>query len=33
VALYQTWGKPEQAWAWKEKLGLADLPADAFAKP
>jgi tetratricopeptide (TPR) repeat protein len=33
VRLYEAWGKPEQAAAWKAKLGLADLPADVFAKP
>jgi tetratricopeptide (TPR) repeat protein len=33
VQLYEAWGKPEQAKAWKEKLGLADLPADVFARP
>jgi hypothetical protein len=33
VRLYETWGKPKQAKAWKERLGLADLPADVFAKP
>jgi tetratricopeptide (TPR) repeat protein len=31
VRLYEAWGKPEQAKAWKERLGLADLPADVFA--
>jgi serine/threonine protein kinase len=33
VKLYESWGRPEQATAWKSKLGLADLPADAFAQP
>jgi serine/threonine-protein kinase len=33
VRLYEAWGKPEQARAWKERLGLADLPADVFARP
>jgi hypothetical protein len=33
VRLYEAWGETEQAKAWKEKLGLADLPADVFAKP
>ena len=33
VRLYEAWGKPEQAAAWKTKLGLADLPADVFAPP
>ena len=31
--LYEAWGKPAQAQAWKEKLGLADLPADVFTRP
>jgi tetratricopeptide (TPR) repeat protein len=31
--LYEAWGKPAHAQAWKEKLGLADLPADVFARP
>ena len=30
--LYEAWGKPEQAAAWKLKLGLTDLPADVFAR-
>jgi hypothetical protein len=33
VRLYEAWGKPEQATAWKAKLGLADLPDDVFARP
>ncbi len=33
VHLYDAWGRPEQAAAWKLKLGLADLPADVFASP
>ena len=33
VRLYEGWGKPGQADAWKRKLGLADLPADVFATP
>jgi tetratricopeptide (TPR) repeat protein len=32
VRLYESWGKPDQAAAWKSKLGLADLPADVFAR-
>ena len=32
VRLYEAWGKPEQAAAWKTKLGLTDLPADPFAR-
>jgi eukaryotic-like serine/threonine-protein kinase len=31
VGLYEAWGKPKQAKAWKEKLRLDDLPADVFA--
>ena len=30
--LYRAWGKPDQAAAWAAKLGLADLPADVFAR-
>jgi eukaryotic-like serine/threonine-protein kinase len=33
VRLYEAWGKPAQAVAWKEKLGLIDLPTDVFAMP
>jgi hypothetical protein len=33
VRLYAACRKPEQAWPWDEKLGLADLPTDAFEKP
>jgi tetratricopeptide (TPR) repeat protein len=33
VRLYASWGKPEQAAAWRAKLGLADLPAEVFARP
>ena len=33
VRLYEAWGKPAQAAAWKAKLGLADLPKDVFARP
>jgi hypothetical protein len=33
VRLYKTWGKPKQARAWAERLGLADLPAHVFADP
>jgi serine/threonine protein kinase len=31
VALYEAWGKPDQAKAWKVKLGPTDLPSDVFA--
>jgi hypothetical protein len=27
------WGKPDKATEWKNKLGLADLPNDIFARP
>jgi eukaryotic-like serine/threonine-protein kinase len=33
VRLYEGWGKPDQAAAWKAKLGMSDLPADVFARP
>ena len=33
VQLYEAWGKTDQAAEWKRKLGLADLPADVFARP
>jgi hypothetical protein len=33
VRLYEAWGKPASAVAWKAKLGPADLPADVFARP
>jgi eukaryotic-like serine/threonine-protein kinase len=33
IRLYEAWGKPEKAAAWKEKLGLADLPTEVFARP
>jgi non-specific serine/threonine protein kinase/serine/threonine-protein kinase len=33
VRLYEAWGKPDQARSWAERLGLADLPADVFARP
>jgi hypothetical protein len=33
MQLYQAWGQPEKAAAWKARLGLADLPADVFARP
>jgi hypothetical protein len=31
--LYEAWRKPEKAAEWKSKLGIADLPADVFARP
>jgi hypothetical protein len=33
VQLYEACGQPGKAAAWKSKLGLADLPADVFARP
>ena len=33
LALYELWGKPDQAAAWKSRLGVDDLPADVFARP
>jgi hypothetical protein len=30
VRLYEEWNKPEQAAAWKVKVGMPDLPADVF---
>jgi tetratricopeptide (TPR) repeat protein len=33
VRLYEDWNKPDQAAAWKAKLGLPDLPTDVFARP
>jgi eukaryotic-like serine/threonine-protein kinase len=33
VRLYEAWAKPDQLAVWKRKLGLADLPADVFARP
>jgi serine/threonine protein kinase/tetratricopeptide (TPR) repeat protein len=33
IRLYEEWNKPEQATAWKAKLGMPDLPAEVFARP
>ena len=33
IRLYEAWDKPEEAAAWKSRLGLADLPEDVFARP
>jgi hypothetical protein len=33
VHLYEAGNQPEQAAAWKVKLGMPDLPADVFAQP
>src|SRR5262249_31709118 len=33
VQLYEEWGQPEQAAAWRAKLGMPDLPGDVYARP
>jgi hypothetical protein len=33
VRVYEAWGKPATTDEWKQKLGLADLSADVFARP
>jgi hypothetical protein len=33
VRLYEEWSKPDQAAAWKAKLGVPNLPADVFSRP
>jgi serine/threonine protein kinase len=33
VRLYEGWGRPEQAAAWRAKLGMPDLPAEVFVRP
>jgi serine/threonine protein kinase len=33
IRLYEAWDKPDQATAWKAKLGISDLPPNAFAQP
>jgi hypothetical protein len=37
IALYESWGKPEQAARWRVRLGRewtpSELPADVFARP
>jgi serine/threonine protein kinase/tetratricopeptide (TPR) repeat protein len=33
IHLFESWGRLEQAAAWKTKLGMSDLPADVFARP
>lgn len=37
IALYEAWGKPEQAARWQARLGRdrapSELPADVFARP
>jgi serine/threonine protein kinase/tetratricopeptide (TPR) repeat protein len=31
--LYEAWGQPEKATAWRAKAGRLDLPADVFSRP
>ena len=33
LSLYELWGKPDRAAAWKRMLGVVDLPPDVFARP
>ena len=33
MRFYEQWGKLAQAAAWKLKIGIADLPPDAFGRP
>jgi serine/threonine protein kinase/tetratricopeptide (TPR) repeat protein len=33
IRLYEAWGRPAQATAWKDKLAMRDLPAEVFARP
>jgi serine/threonine protein kinase len=33
VHLYEAWNKPQEAAAWKAKVGMPDLPAQVFARP
>jgi hypothetical protein len=33
VRLYEAWGRKDKVAAWKAELGLADLPANVFARP
>jgi serine/threonine protein kinase/tetratricopeptide (TPR) repeat protein len=33
VRLYGQWNKPDQATAWKTRLGMPDLPADVYVRP
>jgi serine/threonine protein kinase len=33
VHLYDSWGRLEDAAAWRARLGIIDLPADVFARP
>ena len=33
IRLYEAWGRPDPATAWKANPGMSDLPADLFARP
>ena len=33
VRLYESWNKPQEAAAWRAKVPMPDLPAQAFALP
>jgi serine/threonine protein kinase len=33
VQLYESWGRPDQASAWKAKVAMPDLPTDVFGRP
>ena len=33
IQLYEGWGRPGQADAWKARSGMPDLPANVFARP
>ena len=33
VRLYEAWGKPDRAAAWRARVGCLDLPADVFSRP
>jgi hypothetical protein len=33
IRLYELWNKPDQSTAWKAKVGMPDLPVDAFVGP
>jgi hypothetical protein len=33
VRLYEAWKKPQEAAAWKARVGMRDLPAEVFTSP
>jgi hypothetical protein len=33
IGLFEEWNQPDQAAAWKAKLGMPDLPVEVFAGP